>query len=176
MLKIFTTQLNGIIKSISEDEYTFEDGARLLAQAALGDGHIYIHGYNEMQGVLLHALEGSETFPHAKPLFEHGKQAEVTSVDRVIIVTRHSHDEDALQLARILMNNHIPFVALSSIVDKDKEGLQDLAEVHVDLKLKKELVPTETGERIGYPSLIVALYALYAIQLTLVELIDELED
>ena len=35
MLKMFTTQLTGLFKRIEEkEEYSFEDGARLLAQGA----------------------------------------------------------------------------------------------------------------------------------------------
>ncbi|MEH6943626.1 DUF2529 family protein [Bacillus sp. JJ722] len=176
MLKIFTTQLNGIFKNITEDEFIIEDAARLLAQAAISDGGIYIHGFKEMQGVLSQAIEGDEAIPHCKPLFVNNRLVSLSPVDRVILVSRHSHDEDALQLAHQLINEQIPFIALSSIVDSQQEGLQTLADLHIDLKLKRGLVPTETGERIGYPALLIALYVLYAINLTLIELLNELHE
>ncbi|WP_042351076.1 DUF2529 family protein [Bacillus massiliigorillae] len=175
MLKIFTTQLNGIFKSISDDEFTIEDAARLLAQAAISDGNIYIHGFKDMQGVLFQALEGDEAIPHCKPLYVNDELAKLSPVDRIILVSHHSHDEDALSLAHQLAQDYIPFIALSSIVDDEKEGLQNLADVHINLKLKRGLVPTETGERVGFPSLIVALYSLYTINLTLKELLEELD-
>ena len=33
-------------------EMNIEDSARLLAQALVGDGFIYLHGTNEMEGVV----------------------------------------------------------------------------------------------------------------------------
>lgn len=175
MLKIFTTQLNGIFKSISDDEFTIEDAARLLAQAAISDGSIYIHGFNDMQGVLSQAIESEEAMPHCKPLYVNNQLATLSPVDRVILVSRHSHDAEALQLAQQLADEYIPFIALSSVVNTEIEGLQDMADVHIDLKLKRGLIPTETGERVGFPSLLIALYGLYAINLTLTELLEELE-
>ena len=56
-----------------------EDSARLLAQALVGDGFIYLHGTNEMEGVVAEALFGAEPMKQAKRLFENGKEAEVTS-------------------------------------------------------------------------------------------------
>ena len=53
-----------------------EDSARLLAQALVGDGFIYLHGTNEMEGVVAEALFGAEPMKQAKRLFENGKEAE----------------------------------------------------------------------------------------------------
>ena len=61
MLKIFSTQINGLFKKVMEkEEFNIEDAARLLAQAAVGDGTIYIHGFGEMDGVTTEALKGIE--------------------------------------------------------------------------------------------------------------------
>ena len=67
MLKIFSTQLNSLFKKVMEkEEFNMEDAARLLAQAAVGDGTIYIHGFGEMDGVTKEALNGIEPFIKAK--------------------------------------------------------------------------------------------------------------
>ena len=50
---------------MEKEEFNIEDGARLLAQAAVGDGTIYIHGFGEMDGVTKEALEGVEPLPKA---------------------------------------------------------------------------------------------------------------
>ncbi|MGM9927011.1 MAG: DUF2529 family protein [Bacillus sp. (in: firmicutes)] len=177
MLKIFSTQLSGIFKKIADQEYTIEDAARLLAQATVGDGHIYICGMNEMQGVLYEAIEGIEALPYFQQLPPTAEAfSQLSTADRVIIITRYHNDQEAIDLAQRLYDQHIPFVALSTIQDEAQDGIQALADVHLDLHVKRGLVPTETGERTGFPSLLVALYAFHGISLTLKELLDELED
>ena len=62
MLKMFTTQLTGLFKKIAEkEEFSFEDGARLLAQGQT----IYLLGFKEMKAVEFEALEGAEPFKGA---------------------------------------------------------------------------------------------------------------
>lgn len=54
MLKMFSTQLTGLFNRLQEKEdFSIEDGARLLAQAAAGEGTVYIFGIKEMQAVAL---------------------------------------------------------------------------------------------------------------------------
>lgn len=77
-----------------------EDSARLLAQALVGDGFIYLHGTNEMEGVVAEALFGAEPMKQAKRLFENGKEAEVTSADRVLLISRFSTDEAVVEIAK----------------------------------------------------------------------------
>ena len=67
MLKMFSTQLTGLFKSIMEkEEFNIEDAARLLTQAAVGEGTIYIYGFGEMEGVTNEALQGIEPLLKAK--------------------------------------------------------------------------------------------------------------
>ena len=68
-----------ISPEFQKEEMNIEDSARLLAQALVGDGFIYLHGTNEMEGVVAEALFGAEPMKQAKRLFENGKEAEVTS-------------------------------------------------------------------------------------------------
>lgn len=176
MLKIFSTQLSGIFKYIADDEYSIEDAARLLAQSTVGDGHIFVCGLQEMQGIIYEATEGIEALPYFKALPDTKALNTLTSTDRVLLITRYHDDKEAIEIANSLYELQIPFVALSTIKDTAQAGLQDLADVHIDLKLKRGLVPTETGERMGFPSLLTALYAFHGISLTLKELLDELEE
>ena len=67
MLKMFSTQLTGLFMRIADkEEFQFEDGARLLAQAAVGHGAIYFKGFGEMRGVEFEAIEGAEPLESAK--------------------------------------------------------------------------------------------------------------
>lgn len=101
MLKIFSTQLSGYFSRVSQkEEMNIEDSARLLAQALVGEGFIYLHGTNEMDGIVAEALFGAEPMKQAKRLFENGKEVEVTSADRVLLISRFSTDEEVVAIAK----------------------------------------------------------------------------
>ncbi|MDQ0218534.1 DUF2529 family protein [Peribacillus cavernae] len=175
MLKMFSTQISGLFKKIMDgEEFSFEDCARLLAQASIGDGTIYIHGFGEMQGILAEALGGAEPFLSAMPLYDAGNElAAITSADRVLVFTRHSNDSGALQLARQLQEQGIPFTAVSTLVPFAEHSLDKLADVHMDLRLQKGLLPDDSGNRVGFPTLIAALFVYYGIKFTLDEILQE---
>ncbi|SIR35689.1 protein of unknown function [Peribacillus simplex] len=174
MLKIFSTQISGLFKKMIENEaFEMEDAGRLLAQAAVGDGSVFIHGFGEMQGVTAEALNGAEPFPKAKT-YELGET--ISKEDRFLIFSRHSDDSEALMLAKQLKKKDIPFVAVSTSVPSEEDSLLELADVHIDLRIQRGLIPDETGNRYGYPTLIAALFAYYGIKFTLEEIIKEYED
>lgn len=173
VLKIFSTQISGYFKKIAEqEEMNIEDGSRLLAQALIGNGSIYMYGTKEMEGVALEALYGEEPLKGAKPLFKGGELAAITSADRVLLISRFSTDVEAIELARRLQTEGHFIVGISAI----KEGvhsLEQFADVHIDTKLIKGLIPDEDGSRFGFPSLIVALLAYYGLKFTIDEIISE---
>lgn len=174
MLKMFSTQLTGLLNSIYEKEnFAFEDSARLLAQAAVGEGTVYLYGEKEMDAVVSEALYSVEPFQSAKKW--DGKDLSVSYQDRVIIFTRYSNDEQAVAAGKWLSENGIPFVAVSTVLPAiaEAESLTDLTDVHIDLRLKKGLLPDEEGNRFGYPASIAALYVYYGIKLTFDEIIAE---
>ncbi|WP_110928305.1 DUF2529 domain-containing protein [Bacillus massiliglaciei] len=177
MLKIFSTQMNGIFKKITdEEEFSLEDAGRLLAQAGIGEGKIYIYGLKEMKGILHEALEGKEPFPYAEEFAE--TALEMGKENRFLIFSRHSDDVAAVKLAGQLREADLPFVAVSS-VKKEKDSVEDLvslADVHIDLKIQRGLIPDESGERFGYPYLMAALYAYHGIKFTLEEILKEYEE
>ena len=175
MIKMFTTQLTGLFKRISEkEEFSFEDGARLLAQAPAGDGAIYIYGTKEMKAVELEALEGAEPFIHAKRLTD-ADLTEVTDADRVLLFSRTSEDEAALKLARLLHEKNIAFVAVSTSIEGSEDSLAEIADVHIDLRLTKGLLPDDLGNRFGLPTSMAALFVYYCLKFTIEEIIAEFE-
>jgi hypothetical protein len=171
LLKMFTTQLTGLFKRIEEkEEFSFEDGARLLAQAPVGDGSIYIFGTNEMKGVSHEALDGAEPFTGAKIFTD---MNELTIADRVLLFTRTSSDQEAIDLALQLQEKEVPFVAVST----DNDGqLADLADAHINLRLTKALLPDDYGNRYGYPSLMAALFVYYGLKFTVDEILAEYDE
>lgn len=165
MLKMFTTQLTGLFKRIEEKgEFSFEDGARLLAQ-----GHtLYLAGFKEMKAVEYEALEGAEPLKGAKALTS---LDELTSADRVLLFSRHASDQEAIELATALQEKGIPLVAVSA---GDGE-LVELADVHISLQLTKGLLPDEMGNRYGYPSSMAGLFVYYGLKFTIDEILAEYE-
>ncbi|WP_026695973.1 DUF2529 domain-containing protein [Peribacillus kribbensis] len=172
MLKIFSTQLSGVYNRImDQEEFSLEDGARLLCQAAVSAGTLYLKGFNEMQGVETEALCGAETLSFIKPLQD--DVSRLAHEDRVLLFTRFADDEEAVALARELQKNDIGFVAVSSIQKDHKNELAELADIHIDTKLTRALVPNETGSRVGFPSLMAALFAYYGLKFNMEEIIRE---
>lgn len=178
MLKMFTTQLTGLFKKISEqEEFSLEDGARLLAQAPVGDGEIYLFGTSEMKAVLFEAMEGAEPLRFGKILSQ-TDLADLSDADRVLIVTRYSTDKEAIELASFLKEKGVPFVAMSAVADNvlgSELSLVGLADVHINLWLTKGLLPNEEGGRFGLPFSIAALYAYYGLTFTIAEILADYE-
>lgn len=170
MLKMFSTQLAGLFNRLMEkEEFSIEDGARLLTQAAAREGKIYIFGTGEMKAVELEAVYGEEPLQSAAIL---SKETEVESADRVLIVSRYADDEEAVKMAGIIQEKGIPFVAIST-VRNENEGLNTFADVHIDLRIKKGLLPDDVGNRIGYPTSMAALYIYFGLKFTIEEILED---
>ncbi|MCA1065484.1 DUF2529 domain-containing protein [Rossellomorea sp. AcN35-11] len=174
MIKMFTTQLTGLFKRIyDKQEFQIEDGARLLAQAAIGEGNIYIKGFGEMEAVTAEALSGAEPLPSAK---RYDPSVELTEADRVLLVTRFSTDEEAVLLGRKLSDEGVPFVAVSGLVEGEA-NLADTADIHLDTKLIKGMLPgDEIGERVSFPSSMAALYLYFVLGFGIREMLEEYEE
>lgn len=176
MLKIFTTQLQGVFGRIAGNEdFSLEDGARLLAQAAIGDGRIYIHGVKEMKAVEFEATQGAEPLMKATLLSGLDNYDDLTNTDRALIVSRFSTDEEAIGTAKALKERGMEIVGISTVDTGGEvnETLDSIADVHIDMKLKKPLIPGEDGERFGFPSSMTALYVYYGLAFTIKEILEE---
>jgi hypothetical protein len=176
MLKIFTTQLTGVMKKILENEsFAIEDAARLLAQGPAGNGNIYILGFGEMKAAVCEALEGAEPLRSAKAACADSLEM-LTNADRVLVLSRFSNDDEAVLAAQTLAEKGIPFVGVSSVLEKEESGgLTNLADVHIDLGLIKGLIPVDEGGRIGFPSSILGLYVCFCLKFTIEEILAEYE-
>ena len=132
MLKMFSTQLSGLFTRLQEkEEFSIEDGGRLLAQAAVGHGSIYFFGNGEMMGVGLEAVYGEEPLVRAALL---PKDRDVAgAADRVLVVSRYADDPEAVSVALELQQKGIPFVAISTKrAESSGENLATLADVHIE--------------------------------------------
>ncbi|WP_059171823.1 DUF2529 family protein [Bacillus sp. FJAT-27445] len=177
MLKMFSTQLAGLFGRIQDkQEENFEDAARLLAQAAAGNGRIFIFGVKEMEAIGLEATLGTE--PLVSAVKWDGKETgEFTPADRAMVVARYSMDCEAINAAKLLKKEGIPFAGISAAADGESgESLEGLADVHISLLLKKGLLPDESGGRYGFPAPLAALFVYYGIKFTIDEILAEYED
>lgn len=176
MLKMFSTQLTGVFNRILEnEELLIEDSARLLAQAAIGSGQIYIFATKEMKAVAYEATESQEPIKNTSIWTVEKQLHDISETDRFLIISRYSTDKEAIEVGNLLSEKGIPFAAISTDCAESGESLADLADVHINLKLSKGLLPDDKGNRYGYPASIAALYVYYGIKFTIEEMLAEYE-
>ncbi|KKB44904.1 DUF2529 domain-containing protein [Bacillus thermotolerans] len=173
MLKMFTTQLHGLFQRIADKEsFSIEDGARLLTQAIVGEGTIYIQTFNEMDAVAAEATSGAEKLTSSQT---YTVNTPVTESDRVLLISRFANDPEALEAAASWREADIPFVAIAGSLPKEENRLAELADVFIDTHLVNGLLPDDTGGRTGFPSSLAALYIYFALKLTIDEILEDQE-
>lgn len=161
-MKILSTQLTGLFQDIAGHDDTIEDIARLLAQAAVGDGTIFLAAYGEMKAVTAAALEGAEPLSSAR---EWKPESCLTSADRVFILAKKDEGDE---LAGRLSDAAIPFAMLCA---ESKES--DLPEVFLSLGIDTGLLPAEGGGRTFVPHAVAALFVYHSIKLRMDEMLAE---
>lgn len=169
-MKMLTTQLTGLLQRIaSSQEEPIEETSRLLAQAAVGEGMIYLATFGEMNAVFSNA-QASGLFPR---LQQWTPGTKVTSADRVWIITPHCHDAQVLKLSHSLADSFIPFSLMATEKAEATDGLSDLAYTYISLGFSKGLLPTDTGERIVLPYAFSALFVYEAVLMAVREMVGE---
>jgi len=176
MLKIFSTQLSGVMnKIVSQKDEAIEDSARLLAQAITGEGTIYLYCKDELNVLATEALHSLEPIRNVT-LWDGTLPENMHPADRFILATRFHDDKEIIDLAKTIQKEHGLVIGISTILDKDVCGLESNVDVHIDLHCKKGLVPDENGNRVGNATSLAALFVLFGIRLSLNEILNELED
>lgn len=168
-MKMLTTQLSGLFQRISSsEEENMEETARLLAQAAGREGTVFFATFGEMKSISVNAQFAAEPFPSMKVW---SPEIELTSVDRVWILTRSCYDEEAVTLAKKLSDAFIPFSALAAEPISDDNQLATLAYTYISIKLTKGLLPTEDGQRIVLPHALAGLFVYEVVKMKLNEML-----
>ncbi|RLQ86803.1 DUF2529 family protein [Planomicrobium sp. Y74] len=161
-MKIFSAQLTNLFQQIDSHQDTLEDVARLLAQAVIGEGTIFLAAFGEMKAVAAAALYGDEPLPSAS---EWKPESILTSTDRVFILAKKDEGEE---LAGRLSDAAIPFAMLCT---ESKET--DLPEVFLSLGIDNGIPVAETGDRTIVPHAMAALYAYHVIKLMMDKMLAE---
>lgn len=169
-MKMLTTQLSGLLQRIAASgEESIEETARLLAQTAVGEGSIYFAAFDELEAVYVNA-KASGLFPR---LVKWTPESEVTSADRVWILTPHADHPEAVRLAKELSDAFIPFSALAADKAGEENALSELAYTYISLGISKGLLPTDTGERIVTPYAFAALFVYEAVWMEIRDMVGE---
>jgi len=166
-MKMLTTQVSGLLQRIATgQEEAIEETARLLAQAAVGEGRIFFAAFGEMKAVYTNA-KASGLFPR---LVEWTPESTVTSADRVWILTPQADQAEAVALATQLNEAFIPFSVTAPEKANAENALSELAYTYVALGFTKGLLPTDTGERVVLPYALAALFVYEAVLMAVREM------
>lgn len=161
-MKMLSTQLAGLMQRLAKQEEAVEDTARVLAQAAVGEGTIFLAAFGEMKAVAETALRGAEPLASCA---EWQPDSILTSADRVWIL---APDDEGDELAGRLSDAAIPFAMLSGV---PRDG--GLADAYISLSITKGLLPTDEGGRTVVPYAIGALFVYHAVKLIIDEMLME---
>jgi uncharacterized phosphosugar-binding protein len=171
LLQLFTTHLFQQLNQIKNDEMEkIEDVSRSLCNAIIGDGFIYWYGTKEMRGIYAEITEGKEPFPKSKIYDE---ATTLTSLDRLIIVTRFSDDEEVLPLVEKAQQSGCEVIVLAAMKNSEDLLIQK-ADFYIDTKTQEPIVPLD-DEKIVFPSLLNVLYTYYCLYVTTKEIIADFE-
>lgn len=171
-MKMLTTQIGGLLqRAASNNEEAVEETARLLAQATIGEGRVIFAGFDEMASVGLNAMHAAEPFRGAVR-YEDGM--DIHSADRVWIFARSVMDESALELARTLADQFIPFAVVAGEKATEDNELADLAYTYMATGVVKGILPGEDlGSRIVQPHVLVTLFLYEAVKMAYDEMVSE---
>ncbi|MFQ3546344.1 DUF2529 family protein [Halobacillus rhizosphaerae] len=172
MLKMLQTQLTGQFQQIAQtEEFHIEDAARSLSQALVGDGHIYVKGFGEMQAIEAEALHGPEPLPKAKV---YDDDIELTSIDRVLVAARTAEHQEACEFVRTVKDKGADVIALAALTKDAENPLQQEADFFIDTKITRPLLPFDM-RRVGFPTVMTMFYAYFVLRLTVEEFMADYE-
>lgn len=171
-MKMLTTQIAGLLQRIATNhEEEIEDTARLLAQAVVGDGRVVLIGTKELNGIVINAIEGAESFTNATPF---SRDLELGTMDRVWLFTRSSVDVEALEIARDLAKQNVAFAVVASEKATAENELSELADIYISTRISKGLLPNDEGGRVVEPHLLASLFVYEAVKLSFDEMLMDL--
>ena len=158
-MKILSTQLSDLFQRIAMHEEVIDDMARLLAQAAISEGTIFLAAFDEMKAVTIVVLEETETLSSMK---EWTPESILTSVDRVFILAKKDEGDE---LAGRLSDAAISFAMLCAESKKT-----DVPEVFLSLDIEATI---GTHNRNTAARVMAALFVYQSIELKMDKMLSE---
>lgn len=173
MSKMLLTQLNGVFQKILADEEMIEETARLLAQASIGQGKIYIACFGNLKPIELQVSIDNEF----SNIAIWNDNVSIEDVDRVWIFTDSNTNEQAIKLAKELYEQFIPFSVVAPEKASESNELSELGYTYISMNIRGGILPhpTKLGERIITPFLMAALFIYESTKLHYIEIMEDYE-
>ena len=177
-MKVFQTQLQGLLNKYESMEEELEDIARIIAQTIVSDGQLWIYGEKEMHGITDQAMQGADPLP---TMMRADKNTAFSSLDTVLIWSPDPVSKDASAIVKGAADKGAQIIGFSSeLKTRSDNGTEpalwtEKCSLSISTKVKNGLVPTEDGNRIGTPHLLTALHLYYLIYFTIMEILEEHE-
>ncbi|QQK81673.1 DUF2529 family protein [Salicibibacter cibi] len=171
MIKSYTTQLQHVFHTIGKQEEAIADGARLLAQALVGEGTIYVIANKRFSALADTMVQNKDTPKRIQRMTQQQKKA-LTTADRMLVLSEGTETKEELLHLQDLLQAHIPIVFLGpgSPGLSFEEGME---EPMVITTPSSPIVPAPDGNKCGYPTEIAIIYAYQAMMFELSEMIAD---
>ncbi|MCE7792446.1 DUF2529 domain-containing protein [Salipaludibacillus sp. CUR1] len=169
-MKIFTTQLTGLIKRLNNYEEDIEDASRAIAQSVISDGRLFWCGDNEMEGLTIQACSGEDRIPGSIKI---GKAPSFTEMDTLVTASSSLENPRLEHLADEAKKQGATVISICSGDNAEKNVWQDKADFSFNTHIQHGLVPMESGNRIGKPHLLIGLHIYYRLYFSVMEILEE---
>ncbi len=170
-MKIFETQMKGLIEKLNRYTEELEDAARVISQSIVSDGQIYWYGEGEMSGIISQACSGADGFDNSLVA---DMTTSFSDMDTLIIA---SPNVVAPSVKDLMENASAAGSSVISIYSFDEsEQVDPIADFSFCTGVNQGLVPMESGKRIGRPHLLVGLHLYYQLYFAVMEMLEEHEE
>ncbi|MDG5787349.1 DUF2529 family protein [Evansella sp. AB-P1] len=179
-MKIFQTQVQGLLNRFTDIEDELEDAARMIAQSIISEGKVWIFGEKEMKGIIHQAVEGEDSFPNIMEGTIGGHSTQ--QLDTVIVFSPDPHSQWADHVVStakevpcnvIGVSSERNLAATSPAESNNDTSWGEKCDLFFSTGVKRGLVPTESGQFLGHPHLLVGLHIYYLLYLTTMEFLEE---
>ncbi|QKS72785.1 DUF2529 family protein [Paenalkalicoccus suaedae] len=163
-MKIFDTQLKGLLQKLDQFEEDFEDASRMLAQSILGDGAVYWYTEEELDGIFLQTQMGTDAITKSARIEE---CTEAHPIDTALFFAKSGESEELRAALEKV-------AGMTTIVFAPKAGAAtEGASFVIETGVTRGLIPMEDGSRVGEPHLLMALQAYYRLYFLVTEILEE---
>lgn len=168
-MKIFDTQMKGLIEKLKRYEEEIEDAARVLSQSIVSDGQVFWYGEGEMEGVVSLACSGADRFDNSLVADENSSFSEM---DTFVVASSNISDPSVKSLIEKAIGSDTSVIMIYSFAGTN----QAVGDFSFCTGVNQGLVPMESGQRIGTPHLLVALNLYYQLYFAVMEMLEEHEE
>lgn len=177
-MKIFTTQLQGLLAQNEPDEDTLEDAARIICQAIISDGTLYIWSEGDLAGLTHQAVSANDAIKDCREL-TNNDLAKLNPLDTLILAAADRQSPAGENLVQAANHAGTRLIGISSDAPLDESAgapWTDKVDVLLSNGVKQGLVPQDDGSRIGTPHLLAALYLYYPLYFAVNEILEDISE